>query len=210
MIGLNVFGDREWKRERTRWGIGAEYFWSRYEARANWYAPIGHPVEFYEEGALWRESVLGGYDVEIGMAMPRMPWLKLFVRGGAHVGGSAGVESEWMIRSVLQISSRLEMGTEYRFGSNRTGELTIALSYQIGAEQTPAMLEKGKTVFRKHNAAEENLRDKRFVKVSRDWRIYVDRVLIPVPAAPPASGPSPAPGTPAQSGRVSVNIERGN
>ena len=209
MIGVNVFADKEWRYERAKWGIGVEYFWRKYEARFNWYAPIGRPVEYVEDGALWRESVLGGYDVEIGTAMPRMPWLKLFVRGGSHGGRSSGVEAEWMLRTVLQISSRLEMDAGYRFGSGRTGELTIAFSYRIGSEQTPAMLEKGKPMFRSSGEAGEDLRDKRYLKVYRDWKIHVERVLIAAPTAVPVS-PPPATGTLAQPGRVSVNIERGS
>ena len=76
MYGINIFYDHEFNHGHTRAGLGFEMKSSVYDANINFYEAMTnrHNVE----GA--PEVAASGYDLEIGVLLPYLPWARLYYK----------------------------------------------------------------------------------------------------------------------------------
>ncbi len=79
LVGTNIFFDYEDLHEHWRTGMGFEALGQRYEARLNSYFGLSSK-RIVEEGSgiMIFEEVADGFDIELGSAIPYVPWLKLY------------------------------------------------------------------------------------------------------------------------------------
>lgn len=85
MLGINGFWDYRLMTSYTshsRFGVGAEVFYSDLELRNNWYiAGTGAKVISSDALSTTYERVVPGWDVELGYRLPKYPQLGFFLKG---------------------------------------------------------------------------------------------------------------------------------
>ena len=76
MYGINIFYDHEFNHGHTRAGLGFEMKSSVYDVNINFYEAMTnrHDVEGIPEVAA------SGYDAEIGVLLPYLPWARLYYK----------------------------------------------------------------------------------------------------------------------------------
>ena len=79
LLGVNVFGDYQDLHQHGRMGLGFEALGQVFEARLNGYFGIT-PKRIIEDTdfSTTYERVADGADLEIGMPIPYLPWLKVY------------------------------------------------------------------------------------------------------------------------------------
>ncbi|MBF0254231.1 MAG: inverse autotransporter beta domain-containing protein, partial [Candidatus Omnitrophica bacterium] len=82
LLGVNFFGDYQRDPGYGRAGVGGEILGSWYDVRVNGYFRVG-PARRVEENeyAVIYEQAVSGMDAEFGMAVPYMPWAKVYGGG---------------------------------------------------------------------------------------------------------------------------------
>lgn len=74
MAGLKLFYDNENKYNMGRWSVGADMSWKAFDLYANKYNRLTDWT-ITNEGA--SEKPLSGYDVDVAVQIPYMPWAKV-------------------------------------------------------------------------------------------------------------------------------------
>lgn len=76
LLGGNLFYDIETKYSIKRWSFGGEARWNAFDLFVNKYYGISDWVTTNNDA---QEKPLDGYDIDLGMQVPYMPWAKLHI-----------------------------------------------------------------------------------------------------------------------------------
>jgi hypothetical protein len=74
MAGFKLFYDTESKYGMSRWSVGADLSWKAFDLYANKYYGLGDWTKTSDGGT---EKSLNGYDVDLAVQVPYMPWAKV-------------------------------------------------------------------------------------------------------------------------------------
>lgn len=109
MLGINTFFDYQDPYRHYRQGVGLEAIGKYYEARVNGYFALS-PARLVKPSTY--EAARNGYDVEFGVPVPYLPWMKIFAshywydfREGSDLEG-------WKGRAELKPLSFLTVNVE--------------------------------------------------------------------------------------------------
>ena len=84
LAGVNSYWDyrtTDYSTSHSRFGVGGELFWNTFSLRNNWYIPGTGRSKFHLNDIEYYESVVPGWDIEVGYRLPFNPNIALFVRG---------------------------------------------------------------------------------------------------------------------------------
>lgn len=171
LVGANTFFDYDWRYNHQRASIGGEIKWSGLDLTANKYFGLS---DWHSVGTNQEEKPLDGYDIELGMQVPYLPWARVYakayewdsIRGSDIDGWQAS--TEWDLTQNLQIEGGIKdddttSGTEgfaelrFRFAFNKP----VATSSKFVSAQPWEM---------------RDMRDYRLDKVRRENRVITERV----------------------------------
>ena len=77
MLGANTFYDYEWPYGHARFGLGVEVRSGPVELNSNLYHALSGRSQITSNT---RERALDGYDIELGVQVPYVPWARLYAR----------------------------------------------------------------------------------------------------------------------------------
>ncbi len=132
MLGANTFFDWEWKRQHKRFGMGVEAKWSGLDFASNAYWGIGGATGRGLSGGT-REEVLDGYDVELGLQVPYMPWARVY---GKRYFWDSVLNSEdikgWTASLEADVHQNLTVEAGWRDDNFSDDEVFMKLSFNFG------------------------------------------------------------------------------
>lgn len=166
LLGVNLFYDHEFPLNHQRTSIGGEIRTTVGEINANYYSGLS---DWKVNNDRLLEKALGGYDVEVAVAMPYMPSAHLRaktfkwhgVEGGQDITGNT-----YSITGALFAGLSIEAG--YSNYNNLRDSHFVKLTYSIGENKA-----KSANNFRLLNVpySLDSMVDRRFEKVRRENRI---------------------------------------
>lgn len=77
LVGANTFFDYDWRYNHQRASVGVEAKWSGLDLTANNYFGLS---SWHSVGTNQEEKPLDGYDVELGMQVPYLPWARVYAK----------------------------------------------------------------------------------------------------------------------------------
>lgn len=110
MAGLKLFYDTESKHGMSRWSVGGDLSWKALDLYANKYTGITDWTNT-SDGA--SEKSLSGYDVDVALQVPYMPWAKLHTM---HYQWSRELVSENIIGRKLSLEGALTLNWTIEVG----------------------------------------------------------------------------------------------
>ncbi len=132
MLGANTFFDWEWKRRHKRLGMGVEAKWSGLDFASNAYWGLGGATGSGLSGDT-REEVLDGYDVELGLQIPYMPWARVY---GKRYFWESVLNTEdikgWTASLEADIHQNLTVEAGWRDDNFSDDEVFMKLSFNFG------------------------------------------------------------------------------
>lgn len=131
MLGANAFLDKEWDDDHNRAGVGVEARSMPFDLIANYYEALSgrHRVD-----SDTYERALDGFDVELGVQVPHLPWAKVFARKSWWDGvEAADVQSERVavrLRPVPHIE--VEAGRQWTDRQSSESFLKLSVNLRLG------------------------------------------------------------------------------
>ena len=127
IYGVNIFYDHEFNYGHTRAGFGFEMKTSVYDVNVNVYEALSD--KHHVNGA--PEVVADGYDAEIGMQVPYLPWAKLYYKAYQWNNETLNIKDGENISLYMEPTSRLavEIGIQDDDTMNSNG--FIKLNYVL-------------------------------------------------------------------------------
>lgn len=110
MAGLKVFYDTESKYGMSRWSIGGDLSWKALDLYANKYTGITDWTNT-SDGA--SEKSLSGYDVDVALQIPFMPWAKLhrmYYQWDRELVADKIIGNKLSLEGALSLNWTVEMG----------------------------------------------------------------------------------------------------
>ncbi|MBU0500844.1 MAG: inverse autotransporter beta domain-containing protein [Gammaproteobacteria bacterium] len=167
LLGLNAFYDHEFPNDHQRMSIGGEIRSTVGEINANWYKGLSG---WKDAGNNTEEKALGGYDLELAVAVPYVPTAhvraKTFNWDG--VDGAADLQGQtYSVTGALLPGVSAEIG-QTQYNDNRSNDNFVMLTYTFGGDRPKSTL-----MPRIIDTAwqMESMEDRRFEKVRRENRI---------------------------------------
>jgi len=112
MAGLKLFYDTESKYNMSRWSIGADMSWKAFDLYTNKYYGLGDRTNT-NDGA--SEKSLNGYDVDVALQLPYMPWAKLHT---TYYQWSRELAAENISGHKLSLEGALTLNWTFELGRN--------------------------------------------------------------------------------------------
>jgi adhesin/invasin len=170
LLGANAFYDREWEHEHERLGFGVEARSNAVEVNANYYDAVSGLRDITTAVT---EQALDGYDAEIGVQVPYLPWAKVFAKT-YEWEGDVGRDTNGQTYSVrLQPAPWLEVEAGTDDSNNYDRENFLKMNFRLAFDDSGY-----ETVWvdNKPFAFEETMKEKTLDKVRRTNKIVVERV----------------------------------
>ena len=129
--GLNAFLDIELRSAHQRLGLGYELKSSAYDLNINTYWGITGKHTF--DGAI--EDTADGYDVEVGVYLPYLPWAKLYYKGYRWDSSIFDIEhgEQWSLH--MQPTPRLTIEWGRQDDNTKTGTFFLQANYVLCCEE---------------------------------------------------------------------------
>lgn len=171
MLGGNLFYDHEFLRGHHRMGVGLEAKYGPLDFSTNGY--LGLNQRSLNDGSV--ERVPNGLDVELGTALPYLPWAKLYGKyyvwdhklENKRVRG-AQVSAEASLHRYLSV----EGGARHDVGGNSEGFMMLRV--KLNRETLPGLLD-GAPLVADKTFATRDLHQAMLSKVRRENRIILER-----------------------------------
>lgn len=167
MLGTNIFYDQEFPYNHQRMSIGGEIRTTVGEINANYYKGLSG-WKTVDLGNI--EKALGGYDVELGIALPYIPTAfvraKTFKWNGVEGGEDIKGHTLSLTGSVYP-GVTVEAGKNY-YNSNYQDTRFVKVSYNFNFGTSKSI---SRPVFAEQAYSFESMEDRRFEKVRRENRI---------------------------------------
>lgn len=177
LLGTNIFYDYEFPYDHQRMSVGGEVRTTVGEVNTNLYRAL---TKWKDVGGNMEERALGGYDVEVGLAVPYIPSAHMRFKHFCW-NGEGNIEdlkgNTFSLTGSLYEGLSLEAGyTDYNSGTNegRSFERFLKLGYNVsfgGNDVNRAT--KPHTIATPYTF--ESMVDRRFEKVRRENRIMKAR-----------------------------------
>ena len=170
IYGLNIFYDHQFNTGHKRTGIGFEMKSSAYDVNINLYEAESdiHPVDGVPEVAA------GGYDAEIGMQVPYLPWAKLYYKAYQWNNETLNIKDGENISLYMEPTSRLSVELGLQDDDSMTKNGFLKLNYVLCCNERKM----GPSIFTVSNQAFNYARvsgDRMYEKVRRENNIITVR-----------------------------------
>ena len=170
IYGLNVFYDHQFNTGHKRTGIGFEMKSSVYDVNINLYEAESdiHHVDGVPEVAA------GGYDAEIGMQVPYLPWAKLYYKAYQWNNETLNIKDGENISLYMEPTSRLSVELGIQDDDSMTKNGFLKLNYVLCCNERKM----GPSIFTSSNQAFNYARisaDRMYEKVRRENNIITVR-----------------------------------
>ena len=170
IYGVNVFYDHQFNTGHKRTGIGFEMKSSVYDVNINLYEAESniHHVDGVPEVAA------GGYDAEIGMQVPYLPWAKLYYKAYQWNNETLDIKDGQNISLYMEPTSRLSVELGLQDDDSMTKNGFLKLNYVVCCNERKI----GPSIFTVSNQAFNYARvsgDRMYEKVRRENNIITVR-----------------------------------
>ena len=145
IYGLNIFYDHQFNTGHARTGLGFEMKSSVYDVNINLYdaqTDIHHVNGVPEVAA-------GGYDAEIGMQVPYLPWAKLYYKAYQWNNETLNIKDGENISLYMEPTPRLSVEVGMQDDDNMTSNAFLKLNYILCCNERRM----GPTIFTVSNSA---------------------------------------------------------
>jgi len=132
IYGFNTFYDYEINSNHSRLGLGVELKTSVYDVNVNVYAGLSDKKNY--DGSL--EEAADGYDIEVGMHVPYLPWAKVYYKGYEWTSSIFNVKHGESLSLNFRPTNRLtiEAGRQ-RDNTMAVGQTFIQVNYALCCEK---------------------------------------------------------------------------
>ena len=127
IYGVNIFYDHEFNYGHTRAGFGFEMKTSVYDVNVNVYEALSD--KHHVNGA--PEVVADGYDAEIGMQVPYLPWAKLYYKAYQWNNETLNIKDGENISLYMEPTSRLAVEIGIQDDDTMSSNGFIKLNYVL-------------------------------------------------------------------------------
>ena len=170
IYGVNVFYDYQFNTGHKRTGVGFEMKSSVYDVNINLYEAQSdiHHVDGVPEVAA------GGYDAEIGMQVPYLPWAKLYYKAYQWNNETLDIKDGQNISLYMEPTSRLSLELGVQDDDSMTKNGFLKLNYIVCCNERKM----GPSIFTVSNQAFNYARvsgDRMYEKVRRENNIITVR-----------------------------------
>jgi len=170
IYGVNVFYDYQFNTGHKRTGVGFEMKSSVYDVNINLYEAQSdiHHVDGVPEVAA------GGYDAEIGMQVPYLPWAKLYYKAYQWNNETLDIKDGQNISLYMEPTSRLSLELGVQDDDSMTKNGFLKLNYIVCCNERKM----GPSIFTVSNQAFNYARvsgDRMYEKVRRENNIITAR-----------------------------------
>lgn len=173
--GVNVFGDYQDQHRHGRLGFGLEALGQIWEARINTYwngITEKRKIKITESGTSL-EKVADGFDYELGVPLPYLPWLKIYGSGFFYNFREVKDRSGWKSRLEARLNDRLRLEF-FTFDDNKGeqefgGRVRMQIAF-MNLRDILAALKFSEEPFPKKDLTQELL-----IPVERDFKITVEK-----------------------------------
>ena len=170
IYGVNVFYDYQFNTGHKRTGVGFEMKSSVYDVNINLYEAQSdiHHVDGVPEVAA------GGYDAEIGMQVPYLPWAKLYYKAYQWNNETLDIKDGQNISLYMEPTSRLSLELGVQDDDSMTKNGFLKLNYIVCCNDRKM----GPSIFTVSNQAFNYARvsgDRMYEKVRRENNIITVR-----------------------------------
>ena len=170
IYGVNVFYDYQFNTGHKRTGVGFEMKSSVYDVNINLYEAESdiHHVDGVPEVAA------GGYDAEIGMQVPYLPWAKLYYKAYQWNNETLDIKDRQNISLYMEPTSRLSLELGVQDDDSMTKNGFLKLNYIVCCNERKM----GPSIFTVSNQAFNYARvsgDRMYEKVRRENNIITVR-----------------------------------
>ncbi len=134
IYGWNIFYDHQFNTGHKRTGVGFEMKSSAYDINVNLYEAVSkiHHVDGVPEVAA------GGYDAEIGMQVPYLPWAKLYYKAYQWNNQTLNIKDGQNLSIYMEPTSRLSVELGMQDDDNMTSNGFIKFNYVLCCSERPA------------------------------------------------------------------------
>lgn len=174
LYGANIFYDRAWKYGHERVGLGGEYFHGLMESRFNIYHAISGE-KLVDAVTATYERAIDGADIEVGMPIPHMPYMKVFLQGYQWDYKYNSDINGYKLRTEIQLTPQLQLEAGYSHDNYVKNNQYINLMYTLGQTGKAAMFEPGKPIIRQERWEKVDQSKRLLDKVERENDIRVER-----------------------------------
>ena len=140
MLGANAFYDYEWPYSHARWGLGVEVRSGPVELNSNIYHALSGRSQITTNT---HERALDGYDVELGVQVPYLPWARVYARR-FHWQKKEGARNINGQRLALRIQPdfplEIEAGVQDDNVTNSAYFVLFRVSLVLGRQDSPRAL----------------------------------------------------------------------
>ncbi len=174
LVGLNLFGDYSERHGHARLGLGGEVIGQVFELRINGYVGLTGKklVEETASSAVY-EKVMDGMDLEVGMVVPYLPWLRIYGSGFWFDQERFDDRKGWKVRMRAELSPSL-LADLYLWDDNKgEPEWGVNLRYRIRFDR-PLDLLSGIKISRVA-FPERDLRKEMYRPVERNYQVWVEK-----------------------------------
>ena len=127
IYGLNIFYDHQFNTGHARTGLGFEMKSSVYDVNINLYDA---QTEIHHVNGV-PEVAAGGYDAEIGMQVPYLPWAKLYYKAYQWNNETLNIKDGENISLYMEPTPRLSVEVGMQDDDNMTSNAFLKLNYVI-------------------------------------------------------------------------------
>jgi adhesin/invasin len=127
IYGVNIFYDHEFNYGHTRAGFGFEMKTSVYDVNVNVYEALSD--KHHVNGA--PEVVADGYDAEIGMQVPYLPWAKLYYKAYQWNNETLNIKDGENLSLYMEPTSRLAVEIGIQDDDTMSSNGFIKLNYVL-------------------------------------------------------------------------------
>ncbi len=176
ILGVNTFADYQERSHHGRAGVGFEALGQIFELRSNLYFGGITPKKNIEEnsaGDLTIERVADGFDYELGVPLPYLPWLKVYGSGFWYDYENSSDKEGWKTRLEARVNqyTRLEFFTwddnkgEQEYG----GRIRLGFDFDSWKDVADAFK------FSEEPFPEKDLTKELLIPVEREYDIIVEK-----------------------------------
>ncbi len=176
IAGINTFFDFQDLHKHYRQGAGLELIGKRLEGRANGYFALSgtRKIETTDTGTTYERAVNGG-DVELGGAVPYVPWLKLF--GSYYHYDYRKFEDMrgWQARGEISPVDYLTVNLATYDDNKGDRELVVDARITLAVKDFSLMGILDGLKFEKKAFEDVDLKDRMLDRVERNFNIQVEK-----------------------------------
>lgn len=136
LLGVNGFYDYSYDTDRSRAGVGLEFFAGQLETRLNGYFVLNGGLRRLPGDSSGQGNVAAGYDLKIGGPLPEMPWLTLYASKQVYFHERSADVATLQFRTGLRLTPHFSVKLGYAV--NPVVE-SVLFNYTFGPSSLPSL-----------------------------------------------------------------------